>query len=144
MHIQQTVNNPRPAMTLDPKFKGSRVLIMDDNQMAINSLSKLLSRLEFETETSRDGAEAVGRYKDALLSGRPYDLVIFDLQVPGGMGGDEALKQIMQIDGKVKAIIHSGDTFSPVLAHFRRYGFRAAMSKPCGLTELLAALEKTL
>lgn len=132
------------TMTLDSKFKGRRVLIMDDSRMAIKSLSKLLRNLEFEIDTSEDGAEAVECYTAAYLRGHPYELVIFDLQVPGGMGGEQALQKIMEIDPEVKAIVQSGDRFNPIVVNFRQHGFRAAIAKPYGLMALKVALEKTL
>ena len=52
------------------------------------------------------------------------------------MGGLEAMNEIRQIDPEVKAIVSSGYSVDPVMAHFHEYGFKAAINKPFRLSEL--------
>jgi len=64
------------------------------------------------------------------MAEKPYDVVILDLTVPGGMGGKEAINKLLEIDPEVKAIVSSGYSDDPVLANFQEYGFQGMMPKP--------------
>jgi len=58
-----------------------------------------------------------------METGLPFDFVILDLTIPGGMGGKEAIKKILQIDPKAKVIVSSGYSNDPVMANYKEYGF---------------------
>jgi PAS domain S-box-containing protein len=108
-----------------------RVLIMDDEEFIRSSLGEILIHNGYEVEFASDGSEAVEIYKKAMKSSKPFDVVILDLTVPGGMGGEEAIKTLRTIDPKIKAIISSGYSDTSIMANFRDYGFRDVLSKPC-------------
>ena len=69
-------------------------------------------------------------YKEALEAGNPFDAVILDLTVPGGMGGKEAVRQLRALDPNLRAIVSSGYSNDPVMANYGRYGFCGAVKKP--------------
>lgn len=123
---------------------GGRILLMDDEELIRNLSRNVLSRLGYEAECVSDGAEAVALYRDAVKSGRPFRAVLLDLTVRAGMGGVEALKQIREIDPRVKAIVSSGYSEDPVMAHFREYGFQGVISKPWTIHALGEALKRVL
>jgi DNA-binding NarL/FixJ family response regulator len=77
----------------------------------------------------------------ARSSGRAFDFVILDLTVPGGMGGAEAIVELRKIDPEVRAIVSSGYSNDPVMAHFADYGFCAVVPKPYDCKMLVAVLE---
>ena len=66
----------------------------------------------------------------------PIDLVIMDLTIPGGMGGQEAAKKLLQFDPAARIIVASGYSNDPVMADYEKYGFRAAIAKPFKLRDL--------
>jgi len=66
----------------------------------------------------------------------PFDVVIMDLTIPGGMGGKEAARQILVLDPKAKIIVSSGYSDDPVLAKHTKYGFCDVITKPFPLEEL--------
>jgi PAS domain S-box-containing protein len=106
------------------------VLVMDDEE-AIRTLARqMLARLGYEATLASDGAEAVECYRKAAAAGRPFDAVILDLTIPGGMGGREAMEKLLEIDAAVKAIVSSGYSESPVMSDFKRYGFSGVLRKP--------------
>ncbi len=113
-----------------------RILIMDDDAAIRKLASELLSRCGYTVEEAPDGSEAVIKYKTAMADGRPYDLVVLDLTVPGGMGGVDAFEALRQVDSQVKAIVSSGYNDDPVMAHHQEYGFKAALEKPWDMHEL--------
>lgn len=92
-----------------------RVLVMDDEEMIRSMTVKLLQRLGLEAESAAEGQEAVDRYRKALEEGAPYEVVILDLTVRGGMRGLEAYQKLIEIDPQAKAIISSGYSDDPVV-----------------------------
>ncbi len=62
-------------------------------------------------------------YKKAHDEGQPFDLLILDLTIPGGLGGKEVMKRLLQIDPDVKAVVSSGYANDPVMSSYKDYGF---------------------
>ncbi len=120
------------------------VLIMDDEEMISELLEKILKASNFKTLVAADGREALAIYRKNISTGSRIDVVIMDLTVPGGMGGQEATKKLLEIDPQAKVIVSSGYANDPIVANFKNYGFKAALSKPFRMQELLATVEKVL
>ncbi len=79
-----------------------------------------------------------------MESGEPFDAVILDLTIPGGMGGKEAIKELLQIDPKIKAIVSSGYYNDPVMSNYKEYGFSGIVAKPYKIDELSETLKKVM
>jgi len=118
-----------------PNGRG-RVLIMDDDPMIRRLAQRLLGRLGYEVEAVEDGAAAINTYIRAREAGRPFDVVITDLTVPGGMGGKETAERLRRIDPQAKVIVSSGYSIDPVMAEYEKYGFCGMVTKPYQLSEL--------
>jgi len=121
-----------------------RVLFMDDEETIRSVASVLLERLGFTVVTVADGMTAVAVYSDAIKNGDPFKLVIMDLTVPGGMGGSEAMDELLKIDPRVRAIVSSGYSSDPVLSNYRANGFRGMVPKPYKLTDLARTIRSVL
>lgn len=121
-----------------------RVLFMDDEEPISAMAEMLLRRLGFEVELARDGSETVQKFSKAHAAGRPFDLVVLDLTVPGGVGGREAVEQLRRIEPAVKAIVSSGYSSDPVLANFRAYGFCGMVAKPYRVEDFARVLRTAL
>jgi CheY-like chemotaxis protein len=131
------------SVARDSAMRG-RALFMDDEAPIRKLADAILRRLGFDVDLVADGDEAVASYRTAFERGEPYDIVIMDLTVPGGMGGREALEQLLAIDPGVKAIVSSGYSSDPVLANFRACGFRGVVSKPYELGEFSRAVRDVI
>lgn len=126
---------------VDRIFRGKgKILLMDDETDVRKTTGGLLKYIGYEVEFAGDGAEAIELYKKAKASGRPFEAVILDLTIPGGMGGKEAIKKLIEIDPEVRAIVSSGYSNDPIMADFREYGFSSVVSKPYKIEELSQAL----
>jgi CheY-like chemotaxis protein len=108
------------------------------------SVGRLLVELGYVPHLTSDGEEAIEAYRRSHTSGRPFDAVILDLTVPGGMGGKETLRHLRTIDPAVRAIVSSGYSDDPVLADFHAHGFAAAAAKPYTLQEFGQVLAQVL
>ena len=127
-----------------PVAVGERILIMDDEQGVRLVLEAIVERLGYRPTTVPDGESAVERYRLSFEEGHPYALVIMDLTIPGGMGGQEALAHMLEIDPGVKAVVVSGYSNNPVLARYGEYGFRDRVSKPFKVEELAQVLARVI
>jgi len=127
-----------------PGRMNGRVLFMDDEQIIRDMATTLLRRFGLSVDCAVDGAEAVEKYRSTLDAGQAYDLVVMDLTVPGGMGGLAAVRELRQLDPKVKAIVSSGYSSDPVLANYRDHGFVAMVAKPYEVNEFARVLREVL
>ena len=100
-----------------------------------------MSFLGYGITTCIEGAKAVEMYREAMASGRPYDLVVLDLTVRGGWGGQETIQRLLDVDPAVIAIICSGYTDDPVMSHCGAYGFKAAWVKPVSIDQIRTTLK---
>ena len=76
----------------------------------------MLQRLGYEVDSASNGNEAVELYQRARQLGKPFDAVIMDLTVPGGLGGKHAIRKLKKLDPTVRAIVSSGYAVGPVMA----------------------------
>ena len=83
-------------------------------------------------------------YRDNLDKGNPFDLVIMDLTIPGGMGGKATLAKILEMHPEVKAIVASGYSNDPVMSNYADYGFKGVISKPFLVSELNDVIQSVL
>jgi len=120
--------------------KGS-ILIMDDDIAVSVLLEKLLIRLGYDVELASDGFQAVETYKKAIKSGQIFDVVILDLTVPGGMGGKETMEVLLEVDPDIKAIVTSGYSQDPVMADYKKHGFKNYIAKPFNVDTLSKILD---
>jgi PAS domain S-box-containing protein len=117
------------------------VLVMDDDPDVRSVAVRLLESLGYTVEGTADGGEAVARYRDHLEAGSPFDVVVLDLTVPGGVGGRDALIALRAIDPAVRAVASSGYSSDPVMADHTQYGFVAVLPKPYSRANLAATLD---
>ena len=121
-----------------------KILVMDDEETIRNVTEKILMELGYEARCASDGAETIALYQDAARSGRPFDAVIMDLTIPGGMGGKETIRQLLSIDPQITAIVSSGYSNDPIMSDFEKYGFRGVATKPYRIEKLSWVLHDVL
>jgi PAS domain S-box-containing protein len=121
-----------------------KILIMDDEELVRDVAADMLSFVGYQTELACDGLEAIELYKKAREAGQPFDAVIMDLTIPGGMGGKQAIGKLLEIDPEVKAVVSSGYGNDPIMSDFRQYGFSGFLPKPYKIEELSKALHKVI
>ncbi len=128
----------------DVEPPAGRVLVMDDEDGVRSMAARMLQYLGHTVETAADGEEALGLFTAARDRGVPFDLVILDLAVPGGMGGEETLRRLRDLDPGIKAVVMSGYAMNPVMRNHRAYGFIGLLRKPFELDEMRRVVNTSL
>ena len=137
---------PAPSQEMERELLAGKgkILVMDDERMVREVASKILTFLGYEAVVVEDGAAAIVAYTKAREEGQPFDLVILDLIVPGGAGGQETMEKLLALDPEVKAIVSSGYADDPVMTHYQKYGFRGFIKKPYRVTDLSKILHNVI
>ena len=138
-----TALNPPPVEKPSKKGRG-RVLLMDDDDMVRTTTSEMLKRIGYEVVGSTEGNETLEKYKTARNSGEPFDAVILDLTIPGGMGGKETILELLEFDPGVRAIVSSGYSSDSIMASYLQYGFSGVLTKPYQTKDLSSVLQKVI
>jgi two-component system, cell cycle sensor histidine kinase and response regulator CckA len=134
-----------PVTTADQTIAGmGRILIMDDEPAIRHLLIEMLTYLGYRADDSVNGEEALTLYAQAEQDRDPYDAVILDLTIRGGMGGRETMERLKALNPDIRAVVSSGYSNDAVLSDFARYGFSAVVAKPYSLEELGNALKALL
>jgi len=137
---EKKIESKKPAIEMLRSGIG-KILIMDDEELIRDVARDILKSLGYETDLARDGAEALDLYRKAKDAGKPYAAVIMDLTIPGGMGGEEAVKKLHAIDPDAKAIVSSGYSTGPIMSDFKAYGFSGVITKPYRIADMGATLQ---
>ncbi len=112
---------------------------MYDEQMILYIVIRLLVHHGYEVTTCTDGSQAIAAF--AKSKAHPFDVVMMDLVIPNGIGGQEAAPTIKQIDPHAKIIASSGHLDHPVMTDHRKYGFTAVLEKPSKLERLQQVID---
>ncbi|NIA05861.1 MAG: PAS domain S-box protein [Proteobacteria bacterium] len=123
---------------------GGHILIMDDEKMVRDVAADMLDFLGYTNSSAKNGEQAITLYRAALSQGKPFDAVLMDLTIPGGMGGKETMARLLEIDPQATGIASSGYANDPIMANFTDYGFSAVIPKPYEMDELRTTLAQAL
>ncbi|MDF1553145.1 MAG: response regulator [Deferrisomatales bacterium] len=121
-----------------------RILVMDDDGMILEVAEAMLGAVGYAAQTAAEGAEAVELYRRERDAGTPFDAVILDLTVPGGMDGEETFRHLRELDPEVVALVSSGYAADSILAEFADRWFAGVLAKPHTVKALGSVLAEVL
>lgn len=125
--------------------KGSGTfLIMDDEEVMRETIRDMLMSLGYTVVCKDDGKDAVEYFASEIKVKREITGMIFDLTVPGGMGGKAAVEEIRLLNTEIPVFVASGYAEDPVMKNPAEYGFTASICKPFRRSELSEMLNKHL
>ncbi|MDM8537017.1 response regulator [Desulfobacterales bacterium HSG17] len=134
-----------PSMSLkqeQDKIRINKVLVMDDDSSARDIVSKMLERIGYEAHVAVNGEQAVKQYKNAMDSGKPFDLLILDLIVKTGMGGLDTFRILRQIKPDIIAVLSSSFPNNTIIKSHKEMGFKNILSKPYTMKYLRDFIEQ--
>jgi PAS domain S-box-containing protein len=141
--VTRAAANDSPAGTT-PKPRTPRILILDDEEAICSLVSTALDSMGFDVTEALAVAPALQACEEAVKAGRPYDLVISDLTLPGDISGVDAVSRLRSIDPQIRAIVSTGYSSHPVMCDCTRHGFAAAIAKPYDLRKLGTVVREVL
>ncbi len=115
---------------------------MDDEYSIRAVIREMLKTRGFQCVEAGDGSSAVTQYQEALIGGKPFDLVFVDLLIPDGMGGIDTCTQIRQIDPTSKVVLISGAVTDSILTDTIKDTFFAILQKPFLLRDVIGVIER--
>lgn len=121
-----------------------RVLVMDDLEPVRRMTGEMLKMLGYDVDCASDGSEAVMLYEKSMQQALPYDVVLVDMSIPGGMNGVATVKLLHEIDPGVKAVMVSGYDCGKYKSQFFNHGFKGFLQKPFKIGELARILDEVL
>ncbi|RQD76918.1 MAG: PAS domain S-box protein [Candidatus Syntrophonatronum acetioxidans] len=137
IYLPALVQAPSDLKTREDVLEGKgRILVMEDEEDLLAATGEMLSSLGYDVSYAREGREAVQLYSYSLNNEHPFDLVILDLTISGGLGGEKTIRELLKKDPGIKAVVTSGYSNDPVMANYRDYGFKGRIKKPFNLEEL--------
>ena len=136
--------NEIPLNKIEESTATGHILVMDDNKVILALAVEMLTAIGYTAETAIDGKDALEKYISADKNDNPFDAVIMDLTIPGGVGGKEAVQEIITLDPNAKVIVSSGYSTDPVMADFKKYGFLGRLAKPFEMNDLKKELSRLI
>jgi CheY-like chemotaxis protein len=136
------LSEPAEEVKQEP-FQGC-VLLMDDQELVLEVAGEMLEEMGLNVRLAKDGRQAVQIYREGMESGDRIDLVIMDLHIPNGMGGKEAVKELLALDPEAKVLVSSGSGEDPAVSSFSKFGFKGMIIKPYTYLQLRQAVQDAI
>lgn len=144
-------DNLQPDETMDDDSRNNavssfsgRILVMDDEPMIQGIARAILETLGFTVDCAEDGVKTLECYEKAKAEGNGYRAVLMDLTIPGGLGGRETIRKLLQFDPEAVAIVSSGYADDPIMAEYGSYGFKGVVAKPYSPEQIYRTLKNIL
>lgn len=118
------------------RLAGGKILILDDETIMQDIMVKFLKHLGFSAMVAGEGKEAIELFRRERNTEAPFDALIFDMTIKGGMSGKDTIREIRKIDPSIPAFVMSGYSEDLALSHPEQFGFNGSLSKPFKIEEL--------
>jgi DNA-binding NtrC family response regulator len=115
-----------------------RALVIDDEQIVLDSVSRILTEDHYETDTALSGRDGLRR-----AMARDYDVVLTDIRMPD-IGGMRVLRDIKRAKPSLPVVIITGYATVRSAAQAMKLGAADYLEKPFTPEQLLRAVESAL
>ncbi len=124
----------------------SRILLAEDHDINRELIGEMLQRCGQQVDLAHDGNEAIAMVIDQVMRGRPYDLVLMDVQMPDcdGLAATRAIRDEGIGPGLLPVIALTANAFPEDVAATRAAGMQGHLAKPVVFAQLARALQRWL
>lgn len=120
------------------KYKGKKILVVDDNKLNIKVARRALQNFEFEIDEAEDGQVCL----DKINAGNEYDLILMDIMMPN-MSGEETIKKLKENKNfNTLVIALTADALSGAKEKYMQEGFADYIAKPFSRDQIKEKLDK--
>jgi DNA-binding NtrC family response regulator len=120
-----------------------KILVVDDEVDFLETIINRLKKRKLEAVGAASGEEAIQKLKS-----EPFDVVVLDIKMPGGMDGIEALREIKKIQPLAEVLLLTGHASVETSIEGMKLGAFDYLLKPMKFDEFLlklaAAFEKKM
>ena len=116
-------------------MKGSKILLVDDEVVFTNNMSKLLDNRGYRVMAVNSGGAAIRAMQE-----EEFDVVVLDLKMPG-MDGITTLKEIKKLGLFTETLILTGHGSIDTALEAIKLGAYDYLTKPCEIGDLVAKIE---
>lgn len=140
---QQHERPPATPLNLPP---AARILLAEDHDVNRLLMNEMLERCGQTVAIAYDGTETISMVIDSMIRGRPYDLVLMDVQMPGcdGYSAARAIRAEGIGPDILPIIALTANAFPNDIAAARSAGMQAHLAKPVMMADLARALQRWL
>lgn len=137
---------PLPADLPEAALAPSRILLVEDHDINRLLVTEMLERCGQEVDVAHDGNEAIAMVIDQVMRGRPYDLVLMDVQMPDcdGLAATRAIRDEGIGPGLLPVLALTANAFPEDIAAARAAGMQGHLAKPVVFAQLARALQRWL
>ncbi|MEM6493714.1 MAG: ATP-binding protein [Pseudomonadota bacterium] len=124
----------------------ARILLAEDHDVNRMLVTEMLERCGQSVDIAQDGGEAISMVIDSTLRGRPYDLVLMDVQMPDcdGYAATRAIREEGIGPDSLPIIALTANAFPEDVVAAREAGMQAHLAKPVVFADLARALQRWL
>ena len=127
----------KPLRAVNP-LSGERLLIVDDDDAILKSLSRILRLEGYDVDTARTGLEAIEKSKTNF-----YNLALLDIKLPD-MEGTELLKRMHETYPRMIKIMITGYPDLDNAVKSLNAGADAYLIKPVSVQKLIEVVKQKL
>lgn len=117
-------------------MKGSRILLVDDETVFTDNMTRLLTARGYSVTAADSGAVAL-----EVLEENDFDVIVLDLKMPG-MDGIATLKEIRKLGLFTQTLVLTGHGSIDTALEAVKLGACDYLTKPCEIDELVAKIEE--
>ncbi|WP_050697919.1 PAS domain-containing hybrid sensor histidine kinase/response regulator [Anaeromassilibacillus senegalensis] len=121
-----------------------KILVVDNDAVACEYLTKTLQELGADTRWCTSGADAVEKVVQARTSGRNFDIVLLDWQMPGMDGVQTARAIRAHADAEIPILIASAYDWSDIEDEAKQVGVNGFLQKPLFKSTLCSGIQRYL
>ena len=119
-------------------MKNARILLVDDETVFANNMSKLLNRRGYQVTAANSGDAAL----QALMN-NSFDVMVLDLKMPG-MDGVAVLHEMKKLGLFTEVLVLTGHGSIDTALEAIQLGAYDYLTKPCEIAELVSKIEAAL